>query len=428
VALGLATRRRKARFGAPSASSSSVLLAAVERRAGITSAGLVLLAFAVVGFVLGRLVASAAVLMLVYGSLVMLGVAYAAGRRKLAVVARRSELPTRVREGQVVPVTLELTAKRRVSTVVLEETLHPQLGSSVRLPVPLLPGGQAVTHDYAFTPSLRGIYPVGPLEAVWSDPFGLTRHRMVLGEPETVIVHPRIEKVDDRIISREWEDPPIRPPVSRPWPTGFEFYGMRDYVAGDDPRRIVWRAVAQYDRYLVRESEQGITDKVVVVLDTDLDHHSPGDPSETFETAVRVAASISAKHLKDGFSVSIESNDSTMVRDLRGPRAEIAMLDLLAAVQRQKAGLTQSVDRILTGRRGNAHHLVITPHLSQSMAARLRLLLERGTSLMVVIVLWEDSDPMSLHRAGSLGCNVVEVNASSSLDLAFRHVVRRAGR
>jgi uncharacterized protein (DUF58 family) len=203
---------------------------------------------------------------------------------------------------------------------------------------------------------------------------------------------------------------------------------MRDYVAGDDPRRIVWRALAQYDRYLVRESEQGITDKVVVVLDTDRENHSPGDPSETFETAVRVVSSISAKHLKDGFSVSIESNAATLARDLRGPRSEIAMLDLMAAVQPEKRGLSDSVDRVLTGRRGSAHHLVITPHLSQNLAARLRLLLERGTSMMLVIVLWEDSDPLSLHRAGSLGCNVVEVTANSSLDLAFRHVVRRAGR
>jgi hypothetical protein len=48
--------------------------------------------------------------------------------------------------------------------------------------------------------------------------------------------------------------------------------------------------------------------------------------------------------------------------------------------------------------------------------------------MMLVVVLWEDSDPLSLHRAGSLGCNVVEVTADSALDLAFRHVVRRAGR
>ena len=60
---------------------------------------------------------------------------------------------------------------------------------------------------------------------------------------------------------------------------------MRDYVPGDDPRRIVWRATARTldpvsgtGRYLVRESEQGITDRVLLLIDTDRAQHSPGRP------------------------------------------------------------------------------------------------------------------------------------------------------
>ena len=46
------------------------------------------------------------------------------------------------------------------------------------------------------------------------------------------------------------EDPPMRPPVSKPWPSGLEFYGMREYVPGDDLRHVHWRSSAKADTLL----------------------------------------------------------------------------------------------------------------------------------------------------------------------------------
>ena len=415
------TRRAQQR----AAAGGSELLALVERRLRLTASGVIVVLLAIAGFAVGRFIVNRALVLLIYGVVLIVAVAYALGRRRLAVEARRSDLPTRVREGQTVDVELELTASRGISTIVLEEELDEHLGRTVRLPVPVLPGGQQVHHQYTFCPTLRGIYEVGPLTAVWSDPFGLTRHRMVLKEPTRVIVHPRSEPVHDRVLSREWEDPPIRPPVSKPWPTGFEFYGMRDYVPGDDPRRIVWRATAKSldtlsgaGRYLVRESEQGITDRVTIILDTDREFHSPGDPSETFETAVRAAASLGARHLHDGFSVSLEIN-SAQLAELRGRRSEIQLLDHLAAVTREPEPSSTVVDRMLTRGRRTAHYVMVTPHLSQHTAARLRLMLQRGTSMLIALVMWDGTDPLSVHRAGGLGCNVVEVKTGVPMERAF---------
>ena len=412
-----------------SVAGGSQLLAVIERRLGITASGLLLLGLAGLGWVLGKVIGSRAMFMLVYGVVLVLFVSWTLGRRRLAVEAGRSDLPTRVREGQVVTVELSLEAKRRVSTIVLEEELHDQLGTAVRVPVPLLPSGETVRHAYTFTPKLRGVYEVGPLVAEWSDPFGLTKRREVLSAPEKIIVHPSTELVHDRVTSREWEDPPIRPPISKPWPTGFEFYGMRDYVSGDDPRRIIWRKTAQLldehgqGRYLVRESEQGITDRVNLFLDTDVEFHSPGRYSETFELCVRAAASLGVKHLKDGFSVSMNSNGERLANMLRGRRQEITLLDHLAEVDREKVPLTKALERLMMDPRRNAHNIVITPHLEQSTASRLRLLLDRGTSILLVHALWDDTETLSLHRAGSLGCSVVELTPGAAFERVFQRVV-----
>jgi uncharacterized protein (DUF58 family) len=331
---------------------------------------------------------------------------------------------------------IALTARRRVSTLVFEEGLAPELGRPVRLPVPLLPAGEEVGHEFSFTASRRGVYTVGPLITEWSDPFGLTRRRRVVAEAVEVIVHPMAEPVSDRVSSREWEDPPVRPPISKPWPTGFEFYGMRDYADGDDPRRIVWRATAKtFDiatglpqRYFVRESEQGITDRVNIFLDTDTGSHSTGDPSETFETAVQAAASLGVQHLKDGFSVSIDTNSRRLFDRLRGGRHRVELLDEMARVNREQVELTSGLERLLLDPRRNAHNVVITPHLEVPAATRLRLLADRGTALFVVLIVGDTTDPGTIHRAGGIGCNIVEVPVGAPMTTVFRRVMSAGAR
>ena len=134
---------------------------------------------------------------------------------------------------------VELTATRRVSTFILEEKIPPALGESTELAVAVLEEGDAVTHEYRLSCRRRGEYQLGPLVAKWGDPFGLTRRAVELAEPVSVLVHPAVEEVQDRPLTRMFEEPPMRPPISRPWPTGMEFYGMRQYAPGDDVRRVI---------------------------------------------------------------------------------------------------------------------------------------------------------------------------------------------
>lgn len=399
------------------------VLGLIERKLGVTSVGLLVVFLAVAVLVLSRVLSSRGMAMLGYGLILVLVLAWAMGRRNLPIEADRSELPSRVPAKRVVDAAITLTGRRRVSSIVVEEELDEQLGAPIRVPVAVLPAGQSMEHAYQFTPATRGIYHVGPLVAEFTDPFGLTRRRQKIAGPATLIVHPRVEGVIDRIISREWEDPPIRPPRSRPWPTGFEFYGMREYQYGDDTRRIVWRALAQYDKYLVRESEQGITDRVNIYLDSDAEFHARGKPSETFEAGVNVAASLADKHLKDGFSVCFDVNSGRLAKNLRGSGKRIPLLDEMSAIHPEKVELTTALDRLYVDPQRNAHNILITPHITQTSAARLRLLLDRGGSLIVVLLVWDDTDPMTLHRAAGLNCNIVEAIPGAPLAAVFQRVM-----
>jgi uncharacterized protein (DUF58 family) len=318
---------------------------------------------------------------------------------------------------------VKLSARRRVSTFVLEEKVPVALGDTASLPVAVLEGGGEVEHDYRLTCRRRGLYELGPLVAKWGDPFGFTRREAVLVEPVEVLVHPAIETVTDRPLTRLFEDPPIRPPVSKPWPTGMEFYGMRQYSPGDDVRRIVWRAYARTGQLLVREAEQGITDKITILLDQDLQHHSRGEVSGSFEAGVRVAASVGVRHLRDGFSVALEGSQGRLVPVLRGGTSQLQLLDALARVERVKAPLNEAIMRLVGECIGNTHLVLITPRLDAEAAARLDLVLQRGISVLVAALLWGEESAETLGRASSLGAQVIEVRPNVPLAVAFRRLV-----
>jgi uncharacterized protein (DUF58 family) len=391
----------------------------LERRAGITRTGEVGIVLAVLLWLMARVFAGVTLYLVAYGALLLIVVSWLTVRRRLPLEGGRTELRARARVGEVLTVGLELRARRRLSTIVLEEALPEKLGDPVRLPVASIAGGEEVTHEYRLACTRRGAYTVGPLVARWGDPFGVCQREMVLAEPFEVLVHPAIENVSDRPLTRQFEDPPIRPPVSKPWPSGLEFYGMREYVRGDDLRRIVWRATARTGKVMVREAEQGITDRITILLDSDRTYHGRETPSESFEAAIRAAASLGVKHLGEGYSVTVEANAGPVTRALRGAGSQIRMLDALARLDMDREPLSTNIMRRVSDPRSDAHNILITPRLKPADAAQLRMLLNRGLSVLVIALMWDDEASETLNTAAALGCQVVELRPGQSVAAAM---------
>ena len=404
------------------------MLEAVTTRTGITSSGLILVAIAIVSWLVGYWIGGRPLYLVAYGALAVLGLAWGIGRRPLPLTGTRADLRPRVAEGAEVSIEVALTAARSLSNIVLEEQVPAMLGEPARLPIASVDGGETVGHTYSLVAWRRGSYTIGPLVARWGDPFGLTDRTAVLAEPFELLVHPAVEPVEDHPLTRLWEDPPFRPPVSRPWPHGMEFYGMRQYQKGDDIRRMVWRAFARTGELLVRESEQGITDKLVIIFDQDRENHSKGIVSDSFEAACRVVASLGVRHLRDGYSVTVEGTADTITGPLRGGPSSLQLLDELARIEPVKGSLRETFDRLLLSMRRDTHVVVVTPLLDSAAASRLRLLVDRGQSVVVVALMWLDEAVDTLASAAGLGVHVVEVGPNTNLTRAFRREVAAVGR
>jgi uncharacterized protein (DUF58 family) len=392
-----------------------------QRVIGLTRSGYIAIVGAVMLWVIARIVAGTAMYLAAYGALGFVVVAVFLAPKRLGMTAERTGLFPRTHEGQVLDVTLKLVAKRSVSTFLLEERVPESLGTTARVPVVRLAANQEVEHRYSLRCARRGVYQIGPLVAVAADPLGLSRRERVIAEPFELLVHPRIEIVNDRPLTRQFEDPPIRPPVSKPWPSGLEFYGMREYAPGDDLRRIVWRATARTGKVMVREAEQGITDRITLIIDTDRGSHSREAPgfSESFEAAARVAASLGVRHLREGYEVRCETNGGPLTRPLRGAGAQLMLLDGLARMQMARDPLSTILMRLIANPRRDAHNVLITPRLTKAHAAQLRLLLNTGVSVLVVALLWDEESSETLTTAAALGCQVAGVHPGQDLATAL---------
>ena len=384
---------------------------------GLTRAGGAAVAASILVWIAARVVAGTAMYLFAYGLALAVFAATALAPRRLKLEATREGLFPRTTEGQRLSVTLQLKANRRASTLVLEERLPQRLGQTVRVPVARISSGQVIQHDYTLRCQRRGVYKVGPLVAVSSDPLGLATRRTVVAPEFELLVHPDLENLEDQALTRQFEEPPIRPPVSKPWPSGMEFFGMREYSRGDDLRRIVWRASARTGRLMVREAEQGVTDKVLILLDTDRGGHSRDGEglSESFEAGVRTAASLATFHLQNGYTLRLEGNEGPLTSPLRGIASQLQLMDTYARVDMHRTPLVTTLSRLAANPPRDAHVVVITPRLGPAEAARLRLIVRTGASVLVVALLWEEGSEDILATATALGCQVSAVRPGTDL-------------
>jgi uncharacterized protein (DUF58 family) len=401
----------------------------LQRRLGITRSGQIAIVGAVCLWAAAFIVAGTAMYLFAYGAIMLVVVAFIIAPRRLKLTGERTGLFPRAQEGDRLDVEVKLTAGRRVSTFVLEERVPERLGNPVRVPITRMASGAEVAHHYSVRAARRGVYTIGPLVAIAGDPLGLTERETVVAEPFELLVHPRVELVSDRPLTRQFEDPPIRPPVSKPWPSGLEFYGMREYTPGDDLRRIVWRASARTGKIMVREAEQGITDRITILLDTDRRAHSRDGEglSESFEAGIRVAASLGVRHLREGYEVTCQTNGAALTRSLRGASAQLILLDALTRLEMAREPLGAMIMRLLTRAQNDAHMVLITPRLRDTEAAQLKLLLDKGVSILVVALLWDEEAVATMGTAAALGCQVVGVHPGQDLATALFNEVAGSG-
>jgi uncharacterized protein (DUF58 family) len=261
--------------------------------------------------------------------LVLIACAVALLRRHELVVTR-DVVPLRARAEQPVQVSLRIINRGRPvpSVLLVEDHVPSELSGSARFAFGELEGEGRREASYSMRPSRRGRYLIGPTWISFLDPFGLARTKRRIADPSTMLVHPRVEPLspprDVGQLRSSAASALSQPAVAR----GEDFYTLRDYVEGDDLRRVHWSSTAKRDRYMIRQEETPWHTKATIVLD---DRGSR--PPELFERVVEAAASLADLYHRSGYSFQLLCASRRGVGFGRGSHHLTRCLDLLGLLK-----------------------------------------------------------------------------------------------
>lgn len=172
----------------------------------------------------------------------------------------------------------------------------------------------------------RGVYPL-PIPAIESSfPFGLLKRRRMFRTDQEIVVYPRVSPVRTNAVDQSQG---AQFASQNPTADGDEFYGLREYVVGDDLRRIAWRASARLGTWVIREMAQDNARYVIFALDTRRADIEAFD--DRFEEAVELVASLGISLLHRRYDVSVETPEA-FLEGGNGTSHERRMLDMLARV------------------------------------------------------------------------------------------------
>jgi len=188
---------------------------------------------------------------------------------------------------------IELRNIGRLPTALLqvEDTAPASLSDGARFVLAPLPAGAGAAIEYGLHGRHRGRYEIGPLTVRLRDPFGVAARVQRYRGTDTITVYPPVWTLPGGVPlgghpGRGGDGQP------RPLPSGQELSNVREYVRGDDLRKVHWRSTAHRGKLMIRQDEAPLTPTATVVLDTRQGVHQGHGPGSSFEVAVAAAASV----------------------------------------------------------------------------------------------------------------------------------------
>jgi uncharacterized protein (DUF58 family) len=272
---------------------------------------------------------------------------FVAWRPRLGV--ERVADPDRVMRGDASRVTLAITNASRLfgASLVARDRVRP--GGTVPVPIVRLRPGRVTRVAYPVPTSRRGVIDVGPLQIARRDPLALVRAGRSYGGAVRVWVRPRVHPIAAVPVglSRSMDGRVDRVPHG-----SITFAALREYVVGDDLRRVHWRTSARVGELMVRENVDTSLPRVVVVLDDRAEAHGRDSSGEsTFESACEAAASVIVAAVRESVHVELQLVSGAAAA---GTHTDVGpLLDLLAEAELRAGELLPSVERLRVRRMGD---------------------------------------------------------------------------
>jgi uncharacterized protein (DUF58 family) len=383
----------------------------------------------------GRFTALAAVAALVagrmFGSLELYVLATVLGGLVVAAMASVSLTQIRIDVARELhPPRVHAGTPSRVDVRVLNEgtrrspllSLHDAVSGTrgARLLVGPLSPGESARAAYRLPTERRGVLTVGPLEVELTDPFGLARVGLVATGASELTVYPHVDELsplpmttgNDPLAGAEHPNSLGR--------GGEDFYALRDYVVGDDLRRVHWPSTARHDELMVRQDELPWQGRATVLVDI----RSSANTVESLELVISAGASVVAAGSRRQDLVRLVTTDGADSGFAAGHAHVESIMEHLASVEATNdAGFQRVLDRLVSSAGGGAL-VVVVALASAADIDRLARMRRRFGSLTIIQFDPSSWDPCAPGPvAGPGGEGVMRVTGSASFADTWNQIV-----
>lgn len=271
--------------------------------------------------------------------------------------------------------------------------------------------------SYTAVVQRRGIHWFGPLALDTTDPFGIARRTVSLGEPTRLVATPAIVDLPTLPGMQGRAGGAVASAMNR-LGQGADDVVARPYAAGDSMRRIHWRASAHRDQLMVRQEEQETSPEATIVFDraalrwSEAATEHPGADAG-FERAVTLCASALARLVQDGYAVDIiEPDGSALCRRVEAADSvalEDALLVLATLTARLDDRLPAIVDLFAGASTGPL--ILVTGRLGTADAAPLAAVAHHSS---FPLLLASDPEPDALTAAHGWASAALEDDLAQS--------------
>jgi len=226
--------------------------------------------------------------------------------------------------------------------------------------------GMTATVPVELMPKRRGLHRLSQYQLSTSFPFGFIKRALERRQDDAIMVYPAVGQVSQQLLMlcRAVERSTSNLPPQRGGDD--EFYGVKEYRQGENPRWIHWKRSAHTGQYVLKEMAKVSPPRLLIVVDTQV----PGEDAEQFvtvEKSIAMAASLVRTAMEMGMAIGlcVWARGWTIIPAQRGKRH---CLDILAALAELPLNREVGIEQLM----GQAMPIIrhgITPVLFSSQQA-----------------------------------------------------------
>jgi uncharacterized protein (DUF58 family) len=211
--------------------------------------------------------------------------------------------------------------------------LHAAPKMTARVPVELIP-------------KRRGLHRLDRHQISTSFPFGFIKRALERRREDRLLIFPALAEVNPRLLSL-MQSAESSGPMMRPRRGGVdEFYGLKEFRRGENPRYIYWKRSARTGTLVSKEMTHVSPPRLMLLVDTFVENANVREEWRSVEKCVAMAASLATHALEQNLPVGLVmwSGDWTVIPPNRGKRQR---LDILTALARAPHNTERSTRQLI---------------------------------------------------------------------------------